>query len=156
MEPITTIIASAIAMGAAAGIKPTVAQAVQDAYAGLKRLIRDRYGSNEEVADAVDCVTKKPEVGRRREALDDALKEAGAEQDAQLASAAKQLIQAVKDHAPQVPESIGMSIGILKAAELDVENVRAGAAGTAVKMDTADIAGRATFSGIGGGTPDRK
>jgi hypothetical protein len=129
---------------------------VQDAYAGLKRLIKDRYGSNEEVADAVEYVTKKPEVGRRREALDDALKEAGVEQDVALAFAAKQLIQAVKDHAPQVPESIGMSIRMLKAAEMIVENVQPGGSGTALVVDSAEIAGTAIFKDIGGGTPDRK
>ena len=54
MEPVTTIIASAIALGAAAGLKPTVEQAIKDAYDGLKRLIVDRYRDKAEVVDAVE------------------------------------------------------------------------------------------------------
>ena len=45
MEPVTTLIASAIAMGAASGLKPTVEQAIKDAYEGLKNLIKSKYGN---------------------------------------------------------------------------------------------------------------
>jgi len=150
MEPITTIIASAVAIGAAAGIKPTVEQAVKDAYAGLKSLIQERYGSNDDVVDAVDYVAKKPEAGKRREALEDALEEAGAGEDAELATAAKQVVDAVEAHAPDLPKSIGMDIGVLQAKMLKVEDVLAGAGGTGVRIGRAEIAGTASFKGIGG------
>ena len=149
MEPITTIIAGAIAMGAAAGLKPTVEQAVKDAYAGLKKLIQDRYGSNEDVVDAVDYVSKKPEAEKRREALEEALEEAGAGRDTELATAAKQVVVAVETHAPDLPESIGMDIGVLKAKMLKVEDVLAGDGGTAVRIARAEIEGTASFKGIG-------
>ncbi len=54
MESILTVIASAIALGAAAGLKPTVEQAIKDAYEGLKRIITDRYQGKEEVVDAME------------------------------------------------------------------------------------------------------
>lgn len=44
MDPITMIV-SAIALGAAAGLKPTAEQAVKDAYAGLKALIQLKYAN---------------------------------------------------------------------------------------------------------------
>jgi len=115
MEPISTIIAGAIAMGAAAGIEPTVEQAVKDAYAGLKKLITDRYADNDDVTYAVEGVTRKPEAEKRRAALEEALEEAGAEQDTELAGAAKQVVDAVQVHAPELAEAIGMDIGTLKA-----------------------------------------
>ena len=43
MDPIT-IIVTALALGAAAGLKPTAEQAVKVAYAGLKKLIQDHNG----------------------------------------------------------------------------------------------------------------
>ena len=54
MEPVITTIAAAVALGAAAGIKDTASKAVVDAYAGLKKLIQDRYKKNEDVTYAVD------------------------------------------------------------------------------------------------------
>jgi hypothetical protein len=151
MEPITTMIASAIALGAAAGLKPIVEQGIKDAYDGLKRLIVDRYRDKAEVVDAVEYVSKNPEAEKRRAVLEEALTDAGATKDAILLEAAKAVHVAVEQHAPDLPQSIGMDIGVLKAAVLEVENVQAAAGGTGVKIDTADIAGTAKFKNIGGG-----
>jgi hypothetical protein len=151
MEPVTTIIASAIALGAAAGLKPTVEQAIKDAYDGLKRIIADRYRDKAEVVDAVEYVSKNPEAEKRRAVLEEALTEAGASEDATLLEAAKAVHVAVERHAPDLPQGIGMDIGRLKAAVLEVENVQAAAGGTGVKIDTVDIAGAAKFKNIGGG-----
>jgi hypothetical protein len=150
MEPITTMIASAVALGAAAGLKPIVEQGIKDAYDGLKRLIIDRYRDKTEVVDAVEYVSKNPQAEKRRAVLEEALTEAGATEDATLLEAAKAVHVAVENHAPDLPRSIGMDIGRLKAAVLEVENVQAAAGGTGVKIDTADIAGAATFKNIGG------
>ena len=118
MEPVTTMIASAIALGAAAGLKPMVAQAIKDAYDGLKRLIIDRYRDKAEVVDAVEYVSKNPEAEKRRAVLEEALTDAGATKDATLLEAAKAVHVAVEQHAPDLPQSIGMDIGLLKAAVL--------------------------------------
>ena len=151
MEPITTMIASAIALGAAAGLKPIVEQGIKDAYDGLKRLIAERYRDKAEVVDAVEYVSKNPKAEKRRAVFEDALTDAGATKDATLLEAAKAVHIAVEQHAPDLPQSIGMDIGILKAAVLEVENVQAAAGGIGVKIDTADIAGAAKFKNIGGG-----
>ena len=150
MEPITTMIASAIALGAAAGLKPMVAQAVKDAYEGLKRVIVDRYQHRVEVVDAVEYVTKKPDAERRRAALEETLTDAGATEDPALLEAAKAVHTAVAKHDPDLPQGIGMDIGTLKAAILEVENVQATTGGIGVKIDTAEIAGTAAFKNIGG------
>ena len=42
MDP-GTLIVTALALGAAAGLKATAEQAVKDTYSGLKRLIIDHY-----------------------------------------------------------------------------------------------------------------
>ena len=155
MDPVT-IIASAIALGAASGLKPTVEQAIKDAYEGLKRLIIDRYSNKGDVIDTMDYLAKKPDASKRRETLEEALTEAGDAQDTALLEAAKTVHTAVKEHDPELPQSIGMDIGALKAAVLEVENVLAGKGGTAVKIGTAEIAGTASFKNIGGGNSNPK
>ncbi len=153
MEPVTAAIAAAVALGAAEGLKSIVPQAVSDAYAGLKKLIQDRYGKQEDVVDAVDYVTKKPEAEPRRQMLEQALKEAGADKDQELTKSADNLLAVVEQHNPNAAAGIGMDIGTLKAARLDVSSVLATQGGTGVKIGTAEIAGAATFTNIGGGCP---
>jgi len=97
MEPVITAIAAAVALGAAEGLKSIVPQAVSDAYAGLKKLIQDRYGKQEYLIDAVDYLTKKPEAAPRRQMLEAALKEAGADKDQELHQLAQQLLAALKE-----------------------------------------------------------
>lgn len=97
MEPVTAAIAAAVALGAAEGLKSIVPQAVSDAYTGLKKLIQDRYGKQEDVIDAVDYVTKKPEAEPRRQMLEQALKEAGADKDQELHQLAQNLLAALQE-----------------------------------------------------------
>ena len=154
MEPISTMIATAIALGAAEGLKPTVKEAIQDAYAGFKRVIQDRYAENEDVSDAIDYVEKKPVAEKRRSMLESALEEAGAEEDSELAEAARHLVDTVRKEDPAVVESIGMDIEELESATLNVDKVLAGKGGTAVRIKRAKIEGAANFSNIGGGESD--
>ncbi|MCW5201575.1 hypothetical protein VU12_01400 [Desulfobulbus sp. US4] len=97
MEPVITTIAAAVALGAAAGIKDTASKAVVDAYAGLKKLIQDRYKKNEDVTDAVDYLVKKPEAEGRQQELAKALQDAGVESDQELVQAAEAVLAAVKE-----------------------------------------------------------
>ena len=99
MEPVITTIAAAVALGAAEGLKSIVPQAVSDAYEGLKKLIQDRYGKQEDVIDAVDYVAKKPEAVPRRQMLEQALKDAGADKDQELHQLAQQLLNALQKQA---------------------------------------------------------
>jgi hypothetical protein len=56
MDPITAI-TTAIATGAAAAISPTAKQAVQDLYAGVKKLIQDKY---HRANSSLEALEKKP------------------------------------------------------------------------------------------------
>jgi len=98
-------------------------------------------------------VSKNPEAEKRRAVLEEALTDAGATKDTTLIEAAKAVHMAVEKYAPDLPQGIGMDIGRLKAAVLEVENVQAAVGGIGVKIDTAEIAGTAQFKNIGGGGP---
>jgi hypothetical protein len=97
MDPIT-IIATAVVAGAAAASKDVAAQAVRDAYAGLKALIVRRFGGEADVEDAVQGVEKKPESDAREAVLKEELEGAGADQDAEVLKQAQALLELLEKH----------------------------------------------------------
>ena len=151
MEPVTTLIVTAAALGAAAGLKPTAEQAVKDAYMGFKKVITDHYGDYRDLLDSLEFLGKKPEDANRQAAFKDELTNVEATNDPALIKAAKEVHTAVEIHNPDIPIAIGMDIEILNAAVLEAENILAGKSGTAVRVGKADIKGKASFKNIGGG-----
>jgi hypothetical protein len=92
MDPISLIV-TAVAVGAIAGVKDTAGQAVKDAYAGLKRLLHRRFAENREAEALLDQSERQP--GADRAQLAQHLQAVGAAGDAELVQAA----QAVLRHA---------------------------------------------------------
>jgi hypothetical protein len=92
MDPITLIV-TALAAGAALGVKDTASAVVQDAYAGLKALARKRLGGG---SDA-DLVLAKHEraPGTWQGPLTAELAENGADRDDDLIAAAQALLELV-------------------------------------------------------------
>ena len=115
-DPITIVVA-AVALGAQEGVRETVANAVKDAYAGLKRLITDRYKGVDPTA-----VENKANSDAKRASLEEDLKDAGAESDAELLAAAKAVIEAVLDN-PQAGEPIGVNLEEIEAEAIRIHNV---------------------------------
>ena len=91
MDPLSTIVAAVVA-GAATGLGAVAAEAVKDAYAGLRKLIVDRYADRGDVADALDKVEARPDSQARQAMLREELAAAGAEKDAELLTAAQALL----------------------------------------------------------------
>lgn len=99
-----TVITQALAAGAAAGLKDTAAKAVKDAYAGLRRLITDRYQDVD-----VSAVEKKPDSDAKRASLAEDLQGAGADRDAELLEAARRVLATVNTHAADTGSEIGVA-----------------------------------------------
>ena len=95
MDPITLIV-SALVAGMAAGATSVAEQSVKEAYAGLKGLIRRKFGDQGDVTLAVEQVEKKPDSSARQELLKEELASAGAAQDAEVLQAAKDLLALVQ------------------------------------------------------------
>lgn len=112
MDP-ATVIVTAIALGAAAGLKPTAEQAIKDAYAGLKALLVARFGKRGDTAKAVDSVEQKPDSNGRKETLKEELVAAGAHRDQELVDRATELLKAVEG---QSPGATGGLVGQINAA----------------------------------------
>lgn len=91
MEPITLIV-NALVAGATAGLTSVAEETLKDAYAGLKALIVRKFGSKRAVPQAIDFVEEDPEAAGRKEFLKGELEAAGADKDAQVLQAAKDLL----------------------------------------------------------------
>jgi hypothetical protein len=92
MDPVTLIVGALVA-GAVAATKDVTAQAIKDAYSGLKSLIVQKYGK---AASAVELLAEEPESKPHQEVAKMALEKAGVSQDAELAAQAKALLDLLK------------------------------------------------------------
>jgi len=143
VDPLTIVVA-AIALGAQEGVRETVAAAVKDTYAGLKRLITDRYKGVDPTA-----VENKPSSDAKRASLQEDLKDAGAEQDADLLAAAKAVIEAVRADNPEAGDAIGVDLERIEAEALRIQNVQS--TGGGVRVRDAKVSGPIDISGVSAG-----
>jgi hypothetical protein len=107
MDPVTLIV-SAIALGAAAGAKDVVPQAIKDAYAGFKALVVRKFGgaaNAAHVGDAVKQVEDKPESEGRKAVLQEEIEAAKPAIDAELIAKAEALLKQLQD-AGQAPAGV--------------------------------------------------
>jgi hypothetical protein len=88
MDPISTALIAAVANLAEPAIK--------DAYQGLKSLIVKKLGAKHEVVAAVESLEQKPESSGRQQIVQEEVKSAGVEDDDEIVSAARDLIEKVK------------------------------------------------------------
>ena len=94
MDP-TTLIATALAAGAALGLKDTASSAVRDAYAGLKALVIKTLGDQPGAEVVLSRYEKAPETWQAP--LIAELDEAGAGHDLDLVAAARALMSLVDE-----------------------------------------------------------
>ena len=123
-----SIIVSALASGAAAGLKPTAEKIVKEAYAGLKGMIQRKYNDVD-----LTPIENKPESKSKRESMAEDLADAGASGDKELLDLAKILIDAVAKHDKATAAAIGVDLEEVKAAYLNIKKVTSTGAGVKVK-----------------------
>ncbi|TFD49576.1 hypothetical protein E3T55_10880 [Cryobacterium frigoriphilum] len=123
MDPISLIVV-ALATGAAAALKPTAEAAIRDAYAGLKRLITDRYNQVD-----VSPVERNPSSQAKRRSLEEDLHETDAAADDALLQEAKELFDLVAKADPAAARGVGVDLEDIDAAFVDIDRVRSGGIG---------------------------
>ncbi len=150
MDPITLIV-TALAAGAAAGLKPTAAQAIKDAYAGLKSLIVSRHGK---AAPAVDQLEAAPASKGRRTVAEEELGHTEASRDADVLRRAQALLDAVQQHAPDAARTIGVDLQDIKAGSLKLADIlaRRSSGATGVSIRNAEVAGDISITGVTAGS----
>lgn len=149
MDPIT-IIVTALAAGATAGLKPTAEQAVKDAYAGIKTLIQRKYQIR-----SMESLEQKPDSETKRTSVKEDLTEAGAGDDKELLDRAKFLLDTVQAHDPQVAAKLNIKFDEVEAAYF---KLRAAAAkgGINVEIKKSTFIGGIDMEGLTAGTPQKK
>ena len=90
MDPVSLIVA-ALAAGASAALKDTAGEAVKDAYAGLKSLLKRKLGDKQAAQIAIDKHEEAPEVWEKP--LEAELKESGVADDEEIVAAAQQMMK---------------------------------------------------------------
>ena len=90
MDPITVTIVTALSSGAVAAAKDVATQAIKDAYAGLKKLVVDRY---KKAGPFVEALEAEPDSKATQEVLAKQLQ--GVEADPQAKDKAVELIDLV-------------------------------------------------------------
>ncbi len=115
MDPVTLIVA-ALGAGAALGLKDAASAGVQDAYAGLKALVKKRFAGRPKGELVLAEHEAAPETWEKPLAAE--LTTAGADRDGELVAAAQALMRLVDEagsragkYAISVRDSQGVQVG---------------------------------------------
>ncbi|MDN0084941.1 hypothetical protein QU487_19685 [Crenobacter sp. SG2305] len=96
MDPIATAIIAALAAETTAGATDVAKKAIEDSYEELKSLLKKKFGSNSEVASAVESLENKPDSTGRQQTLAEELKLVQASADPEVLATAQALLAHLK------------------------------------------------------------
>jgi esterase/lipase superfamily enzyme len=151
MEPIVTSIVTALAVGAAAGLKDDATQAVKNAYDRLKTLLTGKYPTT---STSLARVEEKPASDSLKAALAEILEDAGAQHDAELVQHAATLIAVIDKEDPDAARAIGVDLKDFEAANVTLRKVKAtGTTATGVRLHSATAHGDITIEDVSDTAP---
>ena len=96
MDPVTTAIIAALSTAASGATTEVAKQAISDSYEGLKGLLKNKFGGESDVAEAVDRLEDKPDANGRRQTVADEMRAVNAGADSDLLAAAQTLLDLIK------------------------------------------------------------
>jgi len=128
MEPVSTTIVTALALGAAAGLKPTAEQFVKDAYNGLKDMIKSKYRHVN-----FELLESDPASKSRQSVVSEDLEKTDAVRDEEILQKVKHLLEAIRAGAPQAMAAIGVDLEDVKGASLRIGDIISSGTGVKVK-----------------------
>jgi hypothetical protein len=148
MDPVSLVV-TAVALGASAGLKDTASEVVKDAYSALKALLTRR-------AVDVSALERKPDSEAQRAALQETLEDlAGTPNsvDEELLAAAGAATRAVADHDNDVARVVGVDL-----EDVQAEFIRIGAVqstGDGVIARNIRTSGGVTIDSVRAGDPQQ-
>jgi hypothetical protein len=145
MDPLSLLM-TALVSGAAAGLKPTAAQAVKDAYKGLKALIKQKFQHV-----TVEILESDPGNAMRQGIVKEDLAKAQAAADEDVLTHAQAVIDAVRVHDAPAAAAVGLSVEQLEAASLTIKNIVAGEGGVDLRLRNVKVAGAIDIEGLNAG-----
>lgn len=148
MDPISIIVGAVVA-GASAALKDTASAAIEDAYAGLKQLIIERYRGS-----SVELVEQDPHSQARELVLKEDLQRADAGSDEELVRRAQLLLEAIERQPPEQAAALGVDLARVKAANVRAKEIIA--AGTGFRARDVEVTGDITLGTVRGGIDSQK
>jgi hypothetical protein len=127
MDPLTSIV-TALAAGAAAALQSTVEQVVKDGYAALKGIIQRKYAQVN-----IDQLEANPSSKSRRGVVEEDLKAAGADTNAEVLQHAQIFLEVIQRQPPEIAAAIGVDLKDIEGASLAIRRVTAIGAGVTVE-----------------------
>lgn len=110
MDPVTTAILAAVEAGVNSAAGDVAQKALVDCYDGLKALLKKKFGSESDVAEAVGKLEDKPDAKGRRQTVQDELEAVKAGADPELLAAAQALLEQLKA-IPQAGQNVQIAHG---------------------------------------------
>lgn len=144
MDPITAIV-TALALGAAEGLKPTATQAIKDLYSGLKHMIQQKYAV---ANNSLEALEKMPNSENERSSLQKELSNTNVQQDTQLLQRAQALISKIEEHSPHAAQDIGVTFEYIKAANMRLKEISVSGENSAVSVRHIELSGDFDATGI--------
>ena len=117
---ITSAITTALALGAAAGLKKTTASVVNDSYDALKKLINETFPS---VMPGIKQLEQAPHSKLCHAVVKEDLSNVGASLHKDLLTEAEALLTLIEQQAPQVADIVGVSLDDIRNAAMRVADV---------------------------------
>ena len=158
MDPVTLVV-TALALEAAAGLKSTAEQVVKDAYSGLKHLIIERYQT---AKTGVDLIESNPESETFKDTARELLQTTEAGQDEELLRQARTVVQTVEQLAPETAAAINIKAeDINTAANFRISDVVASGSNATIEVDVKRVEAGEDFEikglrATGGDSPESK
>ena len=143
MEPFTASLVGALAAGVVAAAKDTATQAIKDAYAGLRRYIKDRY-----TTVPLEGLDSDPKSKGQQLVVQEKLEEAGADKDQELPKLLKQFVEALKFDTSDPGKTVGVDLENIRAA-IDVQIRRVGGDGPTKIKDVGAGSGSVIIEDVG-------
>jgi hypothetical protein len=121
VDPVTLVV-TAVALGASAGMTETASNMIKDAYAALKA----QLGRNHVDLSGVE---RNPTSQVQRAALEETLSDIPAALDEELLAAAEQVANAVAATQPEVAEVVGVELRDVQAEFIRVRSISSAGTG---------------------------
>jgi len=141
MDPITLVV-TAVALGASAGLTETATAAIKDAYDTLKDLLSSRGVD-------VSGVERKPDSSTQRAALQETLADTGDGVDDVVLDMARKVTEAVAEQRPEAGQVIGVDLRDVQASFLRIGSVAS--SGQGVKAEQVRLSGGFSIDQIDAG-----
>lgn len=96
MDPVTMAIVVAVTAGMTSGVTEVGKQAIVDAYNALKKLLKQKFGGESKVVNAIEEVEGTPDSKGRQQTLQEEVAKVHADQDPELHQAAQDVLAQVR------------------------------------------------------------